>query len=59
MKGASKIRKKTGEEAVELILATDRDDRRFGTSDLIYHLMVLLESEGLRLEGVVTELAAR
>lgn len=58
-KGASKIRKKTGEEAVELILATDRDELRSEAADLIYHLMVLLESEGMRLEDVVAELAAR
>jgi len=58
-KGASKIRKKTGEEAVELILATDRDELRSEAADLIYHLMVLLESEGMRFEDVVAELARR
>jgi phosphoribosyl-ATP pyrophosphohydrolase/phosphoribosyl-AMP cyclohydrolase len=58
-KGASKIRKKTGEEAVELILATDRDELRSEAADLIYHLMVLLESEGMRIEDVVAELAGR
>jgi phosphoribosyl-ATP pyrophosphohydrolase len=58
-KGGEKIRKKTGEEAVELILARNRDDLRSEAADLLYHLMVLLEAHEMRIEDVVDELAAR
>lgn len=58
-KGPEKIRKKAGEEAVELILATQQEELRSEAADLIYHLMVLLEVEGLRLEDVIATLAAR
>ncbi len=58
-KGPSKIRKKAGEEAVELILAEGRDEICSEAADLIYHAMVLLEIEGLRIEDVVAELDRR
>lgn len=58
-KGPSKIRKKLGEEAVETILAATADELRSEAADLIYHLMVLLEAEGQRLESVIAELDAR
>jgi phosphoribosyl-ATP pyrophosphohydrolase len=57
--GAEKIRKKTGEEAVELILARGRDEIVYEASDLIYHLLVLLEAEGIPLEEVLQELRGR
>lgn len=58
-RGPSKIRKKTGEEAVELILAENRDEIVAEAADLLYHAMVLLESEGVRIEEVLRELARR
>lgn len=58
-KGSEKIRKKTGEEAVELILAQSKEDIIYESADLIYHLMVLLSAEGLSIEEVLAELARR
>lgn len=58
-KGIDKIRKKTGEEAVELLLARDRRDVIYESADLIYHLLVLLEAEGLRWVDVKEELFRR
>jgi phosphoribosyl-AMP cyclohydrolase / phosphoribosyl-ATP pyrophosphohydrolase len=57
--GAEKIRKKTGEEAVELILARGREEIVYEASDLVYHLLVLLEAEGISLEEVLHELRGR
>ena len=58
-KGLEKIRKKVGEEAVELILASDPAELRSEAADLVYHLMVLLEAEGLRIDDVLAELDRR
>lgn len=58
-KGESKIRKKTGEEAVELVLAEDNAEILSEASDLIYHLMVFLEVRGLSLAEVVVHLRER
>ena len=60
--GPKRIAQKVGEEAVELALeAADGDpDKLVGEcADLVYHLMVLLESRGLTLEDVITELRVR
>jgi phosphoribosyl-ATP pyrophosphohydrolase/phosphoribosyl-AMP cyclohydrolase len=60
--GARRIAQKVGEEGVELALAgvTESDDRVIAeAADLIYHMLVLLESRGLNLARVVAELAAR
>lgn len=58
-KGLDKIRKKTGEEAVELILARDEKDVIYESADLVYHMLVLLEASGLKWSEVVEELARR
>ena len=58
-KGVEKIRKKTGEEAVELILAREEGELTYEAADLLYHLMVLLSAEGLSIETVLQELARR
>lgn len=58
-KGPSKIRKKVGEEAVELILASTRADIVAEAADLLYHTMVLLEVEGIRIEEIVGALEQR
>ena len=57
--GNEKIRKKTGEEAVELILASDRAQLTSETADFIYHLLVLLEVEGISLDEIAAELKGR
>ncbi len=58
-KGLDKIKKKTGEEAVELLLASDRKDILFESADLIYHLLVLLEASDLTFFDVLAELEKR
>lgn len=57
--GGEKIRKKTGEEAVELILAGSREEIIYEAADLIYHLMVLLAHEGIGIDAVLDELSNR
>lgn len=58
-KGMDKIKKKTGEEAVELLLAQNKNDILFESADLIYHLLVLLEAADLTIFDVLSELEKR
>ena len=61
-KGSRKIAQKVGEEAVETAMAVaagDREELIKESADLLFHLMVLLEAEGLSLEDVALELARR
>ena len=58
-KGLEKIKKKTGEEAIELILAEDRGEIIYEAADLIYHMMVLLEEHGVKIDEVLEELRRR
>lgn len=56
--GDKRIAQKVGEEAIELALATvasDRDEQLAEAADLVYHLLVLLVSNGISL-GDVNEL---
>jgi phosphoribosyl-ATP pyrophosphohydrolase len=57
--GSDKIRKKLGEEAVELILAAERPELVHEAADLIYHLLVLLEDSRIGLDEVLAELSRR
>jgi phosphoribosyl-ATP pyrophosphohydrolase len=57
--GLEKIRKKTGEEAVELILARERGEIVSESADLIYHMLVLLRASEIDVAEVLHELAAR
>jgi len=60
--GSPKCAKKFGEEAVELVIAaTSEDDAALHneTADVIYHLLVLLESRNTDLEPVLKVLAER
>jgi phosphoribosyl-AMP cyclohydrolase / phosphoribosyl-ATP pyrophosphohydrolase len=60
--GLDKILKKVGEEATETIVAAKNpDDRRLisETSDLIYHLLVLLVERGVTLDEIRQELKER
>ncbi|MBP5423508.1 MAG: phosphoribosyl-ATP diphosphatase [Paludibacteraceae bacterium] len=61
-KGLNKISQKVGEEAVETIIeATNGTGEQFlyESSDLIYHLIVLLTEKGYRIEDLARELKAR
>lgn len=57
--GLDKIRKKTGEEAVELVLARERAEVVSESADLLYHLLVLLRAQGIETAEVLDELASR
>ncbi len=61
-KGQSYIAQKLGEEAVELAIAgvqADADRIVAEAADLLYHLLVLLQSHDLQLGDIVTELESR
>ena len=57
--GTSKIRKKLGEEAIEVITAASAAEVAGEAADLLYHLLVLLVAEGVALDQVLEVLAAR
>lgn len=61
-KGTDKILKKVGEECTEVVIAAknhSKDEITYETSDLIYHLSVLLYSEGLTWEDIGGEIIKR
>ena len=61
-RGINRMAQKVGEEAVETIIeATNGTEDRliYEGSDLIYHLIVLLTSKGLRIEDLIKELKRR
>lgn len=60
--GVNKMAQKLGEEALETVIeATNGSDEKlvYEASDMIYHLLVLLTSKGLRIEDVADELQKR
>ncbi len=60
--GPRRIAQKVGEEGLEVALAAvvETDDKVLAESaDLLYHLLVLLRSRGLSIQGVVAELQSR
>ncbi|MGH8294404.1 MAG: bifunctional phosphoribosyl-AMP cyclohydrolase/phosphoribosyl-ATP diphosphatase HisIE [Steroidobacteraceae bacterium] len=60
--GPTRIAQKVGEEGLEVALAAvaEPDGKLIGeAADLLYHLLILLQSRGLRLEQVVAELKSR
>ena len=60
--GTQECAKKFGEEAVEAIIAATSGDKvEFvkETADVLYHLLVLLRSEGIMLEDIMMELQKR
>ncbi len=62
IKGVKKIAQKVGEEAVESVVEAvdgNRDRFIYEASDLVYHLLVLLEQMGMGIEDVERELAKR
>ena len=61
-KGVDKICKKVGEEASETIIAAKNKDNvelANEISDLLFHLLVLCENQGLEIDGVFKVLAER
>ncbi len=60
--GLNRMAQKVGEEALELVIeAVNGTDERliYEGSDMLYHLIVLLTSKGLRIEQLAAELAER
>lgn len=60
--GIDRIAQKVGEEAVEVVIAgknRNRDEIVNESSDLIYHLLVLLAECGVSLDEIKTKLAER
>lgn len=61
-KGLDKILKKVGEEAAEVIIAAKNQDKGeliYEASDLLYHLLVLLEEQDIPLGEIAKELKKR
>ena len=61
-KGPEHCAKKFGEEAVETVIAAVGDNRDHliaESADLLFHLLVLLKSRGVKLEEVEATLAQR
>ena len=60
--GRQRIAQKVGEEAIELALASavdNRDEVIDEAADLVYHLLVLLHTQGLDLGRIVARLEER
>ena len=61
-KGPAKCAEKFGEEAIEAIIEATRGDREALTAeaaDVLYHLLVMLQSRDVALADVMAELARR
>ena len=60
--GIQEIQKKFGEESIELIIASNQNNRNNiinETADVLYHLLVLLSEKSISLKEVVEELERR
>ncbi len=54
-KGIAKVSQKVGEEAVELVIEANRNNKNLfknEAADLLYHLLILLKSKNIKLEDV-------
>lgn len=61
-KGVNRMAQKVGEEALETVIeATNGSNEKliYEASDMLYHLIVLLTSKGLRVEDIAKELQIR
>ena len=61
-RGVNRMAQKVGEEALETVIeATNGSDEKmvYEAADMLYHLVVLLTSKGLRIEDIARELATR
>lgn len=62
LRDPARLRRKVGEEAIELILAAEGSERApivWEAADLLFHMMVLLRARGTGLEEVLQELRRR
>lgn len=60
--GIDRIAKKIGEEAGEVIIAAKNQDKTElanESADLLFHLLILLQAEGLTLDDVISVLNTR
>ena len=60
--GVNRMAQKLGEEALEAVIEAcngTKDKLVYEASDMIYHLIVLLTSKGLRIEDIAAELQKR
>lgn len=60
--GIDRIAKKIGEEAGEVIIAAKNQDKTElanESADLLFHLLILLQAEGLTLDDVISVLKTR
>lgn len=60
--GPARCAKKFGEEAIETVIAAVHEDSKAfvaETADTLYHLLVLLQSRGVRLQDALDELERR
>ena len=60
--GIKRIAQKVGEESLETVIEActgTNDQLKYEASDLIYHLIVLLTSRGMRIEDIASELHSR
>ncbi len=61
-KGEDKILKKVGEEAAEVVIAgknRDKDEIKYETADLLYHLSVMLVDNGMTWDDIFEEMENR
>ena len=61
-KGLDKILKKIGEESTEVIIAAKDEDKAetvYEIADLAYHILVLMEQNGITISQIKDELASR
>jgi len=60
--GVNRIAQKVGEESLETVIEActgTADKLKYEAADLVYHLIVLLSSKGLRIEDIANELHQR
>ena len=61
-KGVNKMAQKVGEEAVETVIEAIADNRErfiYETSDLVYHLLILMRNKNVTLAEIENELISR
>jgi len=58
-KGEEEIKKKFGEESVEVLVAEEKEDVIYEGADMLYHFLVLLAEKDIELKEVMAELEKR
>ncbi|GGM75914.1 bifunctional phosphoribosyl-AMP cyclohydrolase/phosphoribosyl-ATP diphosphatase [Thermogymnomonas acidicola] len=59
MKGREEVYKKFGEESIEVLLAQGRERIIYEGADMLYHFLVLLNLNGVKLSEIMSELSRR